>query len=536
MRPSKADIRRVLAEALSEAPADTLVEETFERLEGLSGCLGLLRSGGPDPSDPAFTPDLGLWEPPPPAPPPPAVLTTLEDRPGGMLSLAGLSREIGAGRVSPLEATLDCLRRIETLDEGLNSFLTVTGEQAVEQARRLTEELAAGRRRGPLHGVPIGLKDLLATRGIRTTAGSRVLAEWVPDADATVVGRLAAAGAISLGKQNMHEFAFGATGENAHYGRAFHPHDPRRLTGGSSSGSAAAVAGGLCYGSIGSDTGGSIRCPAALCGLVGLKPTYGRVPRTGAVPLAWSLDHLGPITRTVEDAALMLEAIAGHDPLDATSVRLPVPPYSREVGRTVRGLRLAVPREFFWDEIQPGVAAQAREAIETLKAEGAEVREVSLGCMDLAEGAQAVLLYSEAAAYHRPMLRERCQDYGRGILERLAIGLFLSAGDYLDALRARRRVRDELLGILKEADALVTPAVPVVAPVAGQWVQAGEILAPAQRFMVRNTFLFNHTGLPAISVPCGTSDDLPVGLQIAGRPWEEGTLLRLAAAVERSRA
>lgn len=533
MTLSKADVQRGLTEALSEPPSEGLVEETFERLQGLSELLEELRGEAFGLSDPAFTPDLGAQPAPiPPGAPAPG-LALLESRPGGILSLAGLSREIRSGRVSPLEATLDCLRQIEALDEGLNSFLTVTGEQAVDQARALTEELAAGRWRGPLHGVPIGLKDLLATRGVRTTAGSRILAEWVPEEDATVVRRLAAAGAISLGKQNMHEYAFGATGENAHYGRTFHPQDPRRLTGGSSSGSAAAVAAGLCYGSIGSDTGGSIRCPAALCGVVGLKPTYGRVPRTGAVPLAWSLDHLGPITRTVEDAALLLEAVAGYDPADGTSARLAVPPYSREIGRGVKGLRLGVPREFFWDEIQPGVAAAVRQAIEGMRAEGAEVREVSLPSMELVEAAQAVVIHSEATAYHRPMMQERAADYGRAILERLAVGLFLTSGDYLDALRARRRIRDGLLDVLRGVDALLMPAVPVVAPVAGQWVQAGPVMAPPQRFMVRNTFLFNHTGLPAISVPCGISDELPVGLQIAGRPWEEGTVVRIAGAVER---
>lgn len=531
---SRGDIERILAESLAHRLDDAGIEYAVQLVEGLEMQLQVLRGDGLILEGPAFTPSLEPERPPAPAPTPRPARET-PDRPGGVLSLAALSRAIRRGEVSPLQATQDCLREIEGRDEELNSFLTVTGDEAMAEARERTEELAQGRWRGPLHGVPIGLKDLLCTRGIRTTAGSRILADWLPREDATVVRRLRDAGAISLGKQHMHEFAFGATGQNAHYGRAFNPRDPERLTGGSSSGSAAAVGGGLCYGSIGSDTGGSIRCPAALCGLVGLKPTYGRVPRTGVVPLAWSLDHLGPITRTVEDAALMLEAMAGHDPADGTSARIAVPAYTRDLGRGVRGLKLAVPREYFWDVIQPGVEEQVRAAISRLVAEGAEVREISLQTMDLVQAAQSVIICAEATAFHRDSMRAQSDQYGRSILERLLMGLFLDSSDYLAALRARRRVRDELLGHLREVDVILTPTVPIVAPVAGQNARAGTIVAPAQYYMVRNTFLFNHTGLPAISVPCGQSESLPVGLQIAGRPWDEAMLLRIAAVIEDTR-
>src|SRR5579862_4886747 len=337
------------------------------------------------------------------------------------LSLADLSREIGAGRVSPLEATDACLRRIEERDGLLNSFLTVTAESAREQARALTEELARGRRRRPLHGVPIALKDLIDTAGVPTTAGTAIFRDRVPERDAAVVRYLRAAGAVFLGKLGMYEFAFGATSENAHFGPVRNPRDPERTTGGSSSGSGAAVAAGLCFGALGSDTGGSIRCPAALCGIVGLKPTYGRVSRAGVVPLSWSLDHVGPMTRTVEDAALMLEAIAGHDPADATSSRRAVPPYARLVAERqgVKGLRFGVPREVFWEAVHPGVVTAVRAAIERLREEGAVVEELSLPSLELGVLAQNVIITSEAHAFHRPRLRESGSRYSRAVRLRL---------------------------------------------------------------------------------------------------------------------
>jgi aspartyl-tRNA(Asn)/glutamyl-tRNA(Gln) amidotransferase subunit A len=449
------------------------------------------------------------------------------------LSLQELSAEIRARRVSPVEAADACLRRIEERDGQLNSFLTVRADAAREEARRLEEELAQDGYRGPLHGVPIALKDLFQTAGLRTTAGSRLLRDWTPDRDAAVVRYLREAGAVLLGKLHMQEFAYGATGENPHYGPCRNPCDPERLTGGSSSGSAAAVGGGLCYGALGSDTGGSIRCPAALCGIVGLKPTYGRVSRAGVVPLAWSLDHVGPMTRTVTDCALMLEAIAGHDPADPASARRPVPPYHRLIDGGAAGLRLGVPREFFWDVIHPEVEARTREAIRALEDAGARVEEVSLPSLAHAPAVMTMIIAAEATAYHRPFMRARSEEYGAATRVRLAQGLFVNAADYVDAQRARRRMRREFLERLREVDALLTPAVPVPAPRVGEArVRAGEVEAPPQFFMVRNTFPFNLTGLPAASVPCGLADGAPAGLQIAGRPWEEATVLRIARAVE----
>ena len=456
------------------------------------------------------------------------------------LSLAELAAEIRDGRVSPLEATDACLDRIGERDGILNSFLTVTADAARADARRLGEELSGGRSpRGPLHGVPLALKDLFLTEGVRTTAGSAILRDWVPDHDATVVRKLKDAGAVSLGKLGMHEFAFGVTNENDHYGPVRNPCDPSRSPGGSSGGSGAAVADYLCFGSLGTDTGGSIRIPASLCGIVGLKPTYGRVSRHGVLPLCWSLDHVGPMARTVEDAALLLEAIAGADAADPTTLHAPVAPgeFTQPLERGVRGLRLGVPREHFWECVQPGVEAQVRTAIAQLEAQGAEIREVSLPTLNVLSLAQSAIILSEATAVHRHYLRERSTEYGSQVRIRLLEGLFISAADYLDAQRARKIIRREFMECLSEVDAFLTPATPITAPRIGEaTLRVGEVEMPTSNYLVWNTAAFNLTGLPAISVPCGAVNGLPVGLQIAAGALEEALVLRIARAVEQAQA
>ena len=449
------------------------------------------------------------------------------------LSIQALSAEIRAHRLSPVEAVEACLRRIEDRDGELNSFLTICDESALAEARILADELTAGRWRGPLHGVPIALKDLFDTRGVRTTAASPIFTDRVPDGDATVVRFLRNAGAVILGKLNMHEFAFGSTSENPHFGDVRNPADPARVSGGSSGGSAAAVAAGLCFASLGSDTGGSIRVPASLCGIVGVKPTYGRVSRSGVVPLAWSLDHVGPMARTVADAATVLEAIAGHDPNDATTARRPVPFYAGALEPGVRGLRIGIPTVHFWEPLDPAVRRCAEDAVAHLRDAGVEVRQVYVPGTEIAAAAQAITIHAEAGDYHRATLQSHASQYGRDVRVRLLQGLFVTAADYLNAQRARARVRRDLFHCLNDIDALVTPTVPIPAPLLGcsETIMEGELYA-TRPLLVRNTGLFNLTGLPAVSVPCGNADGLPVGLQIAGRPWEEAVLLRLAAAVE----
>lgn len=449
------------------------------------------------------------------------------------LSLADVSREIRRGAVSPVQVTRACLEAIDQRDGVLNSFLTLCADAALAEAEARAEELARGQWRGPLHGVPVALKDLFNTAGVRTTSGSAALRDHIPTRDATVVRRLREAGAVLLGKLNMHEHAFGVTNLNPHFGPARNPVDPARMTGGSSGGSAAAVGGKLCFGALGSDTGGSIRCPSALCGIVGVKPTYGRVSRNGVLPLSWSLDHVGPMTRTVTDAALMLEAIAGYDPADVTSAHREVPPFAERCEGGVAGLRLGLPREHFWHPVHPEIRDAVIRTAVRLEAQGAVVEECSLPSMEFAPIAQYFVLCAEAGVYHRYTLAERYDDYGADVRLRILQGLCISSADYLDAQRARRLVRREFLQTLQRYDALLTPTVGLPAPLLDQTEAAVDgFSAPLLFYMMRNTFPFNLTGLPAASVPCGTAEGMPVGLQIAGRPWEEETVLRIARTVE----
>jgi aspartyl-tRNA(Asn)/glutamyl-tRNA(Gln) amidotransferase subunit A len=318
---------------------------------------------------------------------------------------------------------------------------------------------------------------------------------------------------VMLGKLNMHEFAFGVTTVNPHYGTCRNPWDTDRIPGGSSGGSGAAVAAGLCYGALGSDTGGSIRIPGSLCGIVGLKPTYGRVSRAGVLPLSWSLDHAGPMTRTVTDTALMLDAIAGHDPADPGSAAVPVPDYTATLEDGVRGLRVGLPRRYFFEQLEPAVDRAVEDAVAVLRSAGAEVRDVEI----------------EAAAYHARWLRERPQDYGADVLSRLMQGDLYPATQYVNAQRLRRTITDNFLATLSAVDVLVMPTMPVTAP----RIPGPAVATPNP--LTRNTFPFDVTGLPTVTLPCGfDADGLPIGLQIAGRPFDEPTVLRAARAYERA--
>jgi aspartyl-tRNA(Asn)/glutamyl-tRNA(Gln) amidotransferase subunit A len=451
-------------------------------------------------------------------------------------SIAELAALYKRKAVSPVEVTRAVLDRIEAVDPDLRAYITVLRGPALEAARRAERAIRAGRPLGPLHGVPISLKDLFATRGVLTTNGAKLTAEHVPDRDSTVAARLAAAGAILIGKANLHEFAFGPTGVNPHYGAARNPWDRARVPGGSSSGSAAAVAAGLCHGSMGTDTGGSVRIPAALCGIVGLKPTYGRVSRAGVTTLSWSLDHPGPMTRTVRDAALMLQAIAGYDPADPASSRGRVPRYSRLLGGDLKGVRVGLPTDYFRDLVDPEVEAAVQAAAGVLRGLGARLVEVSLPHFQYAPAISLVILSAEATAYHEPYLRSRPGDYGDDVRERLRLGHVLTATQYLNAQRARACLLDDTRAAFRRVDAILSATAPIAAPALDQT----SIQWPARREDVRSalprlTRPWNLTGLPAISVPCGfAAGGLPVGLQIAGRPFDEPTVLRIAHAYEQA--
>lgn len=444
------------------------------------------------------------------------------------LTLHELSTSIRAKKVSPVEATQAVLERIERLNPRLNAYITVMAEQALADARAATDEIAGGRYRGPLHGVPIGVKDLCQTKGVRTTGGSKILADWVPDEDAPVVQKLRNAGAVIVGKTHLHEWAFGATGINPHYGPAHNPWNVDCITGGSSSGSAVAVATGMCFAALGSDTGGSIRIPASLCSVTGIKPTYGRVSTRNVIPLSWSLDHIGPMARSARDCALLLAAIAGYDAEEVTSADVPVDDYAAQIEGGLAGLRIGVPAQAF-ERAEPEVSAIVQEAIATLGRLGADVQHIDLPQLDDLWTAASLVLIAEAAAYHRENIEQRPQDYGEDVIGRLQGGLELKAVDLVRANRAMAEIRrtcdDALLGGI---DLLALPTTQRVAVP----IEAARHADPTLG-LTRLTAQFDVTGQPACSVPCGwTKEGLPVGLQLVGRYFQEGTVLRAAHAFE----
>jgi aspartyl-tRNA(Asn)/glutamyl-tRNA(Gln) amidotransferase subunit A len=436
-------------------------------------------------------------------------------------------------KVSPVELTEAYLDRISRLDSRLNTYIRVMPDQARAAAREAELEIGRGAWRGPLHGVPIGIKDLFDVAGVPNTMGSTILRDNVPPVDATVVERLRTAGAVILGKHNLHEFAFGITSENPHYGVVRNPWDLDRVPGGSSGGTAAAVAAGLCAAGLGSDTGASIRAPASFCGTVGLKPTYGRVSRAGALPLAWSLDHAGPLARSVADCAVLMQAIAGADPRDSASSAEPIPDFAADLDRGVGGLRVGIPREYFWDIVEPEVKRLIDEAIATLERLGAHVQQVSLPHVEHAQVAGNVIMSSEAAAWHATWLRERPHDYGADVLQRIRGGQLVRATEYLHSQQMRTLIQQDFRSAFEQVQVVLSPTVPLVAPRIGHTLEPdGPLNVPPRSIANRTTVPCNLTGMPAISVPCGFSGGLPVGLQIMGPALAEPLVLRVAAAYE----
>jgi aspartyl-tRNA(Asn)/glutamyl-tRNA(Gln) amidotransferase subunit A len=449
-----------------------------------------------------------------------------------------LARMVATKEVSPVAVVETFLGRIAARDATLKAFITVTAEEALEAARRAEAELAAGRARGALHGVPIGVKDLFDTAGVKTTGGSKILADRVPRGDATVVARLKAAGAIVIGKLNMHEFAYGPEGLNAHYGTARNPWDAGRprIAGGSSSGSGVAVAAGLTPGALGSDTGGSIRIPAALCGITGIKPTYGRVSRHGVLPLAWTMDHAGPMARTAADCALLLGVMAGHDPADLSTSPRPVPDYVSALTGDVRGLRVGLLRDFFVAGSAPPAAGAVEDAARLLERLGAVVDEVNLTTVGHVAAASFAIVAAEALAYHAEWLRTRPTDYQPDVRERLKMGAFVTGVHYVRGQQVRELVRREIDGVLATHDVLLAPSTPFAAPLLGETeTQLNGVTTDVRSQLIRLTRPFNFSGHPACSVPCGfTPDGLPIGMQIVGRSFDEGTVLRVADAYQRA--
>jgi aspartyl-tRNA(Asn)/glutamyl-tRNA(Gln) amidotransferase subunit A len=451
------------------------------------------------------------------------------------LTIRAAAVEIRERRLSPLELTTAYLARIERLNPRLNAYVTVTAERALADARRATEEIARSGPRNPLHGIPIALKDLFETAGIRTTAGAKFFANYVPKADSTAARRLREAGSVLLGKLNTHEFAYGVTTDNPHFGTTRNPWDPSRIPGGSSGGSGAAIAASLAVATLGTDTGGSIRIPSSLCGAVGLKPTYGRVSKAGVFPLSYLFDHPGPISRSVEDAALVLEAIAGYDPADPVSVRVATERYAQELARGVEGLRIGVPRRYFYDRLDTEVAAAVEAALGTLRGLGAEVRDIELASSETGILSLFAIVLAEARQIHAERLASRPEDFGRDVMAILSRDPPKSA-EVVAALEETYKLSTAMRLALESVDVLVTPTTPVPAVKIGQeTVRYGGSDESTIFAMIRCTAPFNATHLPALSLPCGFNrEGLPIGLQIAGRPFDESTVLVVGHAYEQA--
>lgn len=445
------------------------------------------------------------------------------------LTVMSLAVKIREGKVSPREVVEALLERIEKTEPAIKAYLTVCKEDALALAEIAEKQIQAGYDFGPLHGVPVTVKDLFETKGIRTTCGSKILKDYVPTEDATVVKLLKRAGAIILGKSNTHEFALGSVTPPTK-----NPWNIQRIPGGSSGGSAAATAASSALISLGSDTGGSIRIPASFCGVVGLKPTYGRVSRVGVFPESWSLDHVGPIAKTVADAGLLMNIISGHDERDPTSANKPVPDFTKSLTSDIVGIKIGVPENHFFDRIDHDVMKAVKDAIKILENLGAEIVPIRFPLISEIMAAHTAIDTSECATFHERWIRQRPQDYTPDARAYIEQGFFVLATQYVRAQRFRGFVLPQVLKVLEQADVLATPSQPITAPPIGtERVTIDGVEEDLNWTTGRFAAPFNLTGMPAISVPCGFSrDKLPIGLQIAGRPFDESTILQTAHAYE----
>ena len=451
------------------------------------------------------------------------------------LTLTRAASLIERREVSPVDLVDVCLERIAATNDVLHAYITVYEDEAREVAKAAETMIKAGHRLGPLHGVPIALKDNVALEGLRTTAGSKVLADWIPEEDATVAARLKGAGAVIVGKTNLHEFAWGGTTANPHYGFCRNPWDPERFPAGSSGGSGAAVAARTCFGALGTDTGGSIRLPSAVNGIVGIRPTIGRVSNFGVIPLAWSMDTVGPMTRTVEDCSVMFNAIAGHDPRDDASAPVPVVDYTADLRRGVQGLRIGVVPGYFFHHLQPPVHDAVREGLDVFRELGALIVDVDIEHIHGNISAQLTVESCEPSTYHQHWLRERPREYGEDVRLLLELGELHLATHYLQAQRYRALLRRQFLDAFKSVDVFVCPTLPFTATPIGATtvvIEDGveeDMLSAIMQF----TGVPSLTGLPSLAVPCGFDPEgLPIGMQIMGRPFDEATLFRFGVAFQ----
>ena len=445
-------------------------------------------------------------------------------------TISELAPKIQRREVSPVEITQECLEKIDRLNPSLNAFITLMADSALDAARQAETEIVRGEWRGPLHGIPIALKDLIDTAGVRTTAASALHKDRVPAEDAEVARRLQEAGAIIVGKNNLHEFAYGGSSLISYFGEVHNPRDAKHIAGGSSGGSAAAVSTGMAYAAIGTDTAGSIREPAALCGCVGLKPTYGRVSTRGVIALSSSLDHVGPLTASVADAAIVLQAIAGYDAADITTANVPIADYCSALRDDAKSLKVGVPRAHFFDDLDAEVAAATERALQVIHTLVADVRDINLTVPT-----DRTLQAAESFAYHAENIAKHGESYQAETLRRIRTGENVSTAEYIQKRFELEEVRRKISGVFSDVDLLVTPTTPIPAPSIADLKATPDALRPAELKLLRNTRPFNVWGLPAISVPCGfTKNGLPIGLQIAGLHWREDLVLRLAHAFEQA--
>ncbi|MBE0409259.1 MAG: Asp-tRNA(Asn)/Glu-tRNA(Gln) amidotransferase subunit GatA [Anaerolineales bacterium] len=446
------------------------------------------------------------------------------------LELNEVAKLIKIKEISPVEITEAFLGRIQQLDERLNSFITLTADSALKEARHAEKEILDGKYRGWLHGIPLALKDLYETQGIRTTAGSCFFVDYVPEKDGEVVRRLKSGGPVFLGKLNMHEIALGITNDNPHFGACHNPWDLQRSPGGSSGGSAAALAGRLCLGSMGTDTGGSIRIPAALCGIVGLKPTFGRVSLQGVIPLSWNLDHAGPMARCVRDVAILLQEVAGYDAADPVSVNVPGENYLESLDGGVAGWRIGLASDEFFNKAETEILTAVKAAGKIFSELGAQVEEVEIPDGHKAALANGLMTTSDAAAFHRDRLQTQPQDFGADVLQRLQMGAAYTSSEYILARHTQTLLRRQFELFFEDFDLLITPTTPIAAPLI-----VGPDAVEQARILTRFTAPFNLAGLPALSLPCGfTEIGLPIGLQIVGPYWGEGRVMRAGYAYEQA--
>lgn len=449
-------------------------------------------------------------------------------------SLTELSSHLQKRKISPVEVVNMLLERIETVNPIINAFITVLAEQAKRDALQAEKDIMSGAIKGPLHGIPVGLKDLIYTKGIRTTMGSQIYRDYIPNEDATVVRRLKDAGAIIIGKLNTHQFAYGPTGDRSYFGAVRNPHDLSRISGGSSSGSAAAVAAHLCYGALGTDTGGSIRIPSSCCGVVGMKPTFGRVSKAGVYPLSWSLDHVGPMTRTIEDNAFVLAAISGYDEADPYSLPLEAEDFTRYLGQGLKGRTIGMPNDFYFEHIDEEVSNKIEQAFKFLEQQGATLRPIDLPHIDEALAAQRVIIGAEAYTVHKEHIKEMPELIEEEVRERILASSQISMVEFIQAQQMKQKALASYNQAFKSVDVIMAPTIPILPPELDQReVQIGGYRETVRSALTRLTGPTDLTGLPSLSVPVGFSrEGLPIGLQVIGKAFQEASVFRFGYALK----